>query len=165
MTIHPWYTERSGELQFSSVWLHGCSGSAQDSSRRPITLNCQLNFPSKFKAILQTSEHLLMDLSYPISKGSTYLAVTHRPWWPGEFLWRKLQVTFSGIARCPSDDLEVQKLILLMVRKSGEPVDMVNIPLFTRLHTCWVVQDFFHQQYHLPNELFGLTWRWWNRIF
>ena len=27
------------------------------------------------------------------------------------------------------------------------PVDMVNIPLFTGFHTCWVVQDFIHQQY------------------
>ena len=27
------------------------------------------------------------------------------------------------------------------------PVDMVNIPLFTWCHACWVVQDFFHQQY------------------
>ena len=26
------------------------------------------------------------------------------------------------------------------------PVDMVNIPLFTVFHTCWVVQDFVHQQ-------------------
>ena len=24
---------------------------------------------------------------------------------------------------------------------------MVNIPLFTRFHACWVVQDFFHQHY------------------
>ena len=31
--------------------------------------------------------------------------------------------------------------------RNPAPVDMVNIPLFTRLHTCWVVQDFFHQQY------------------
>ena len=29
----------------------------------------------------------------------------------------------------------------------GSPVDMVNITLFTGLNTCWVVQDFFHQQY------------------
>ena len=27
------------------------------------------------------------------------------------------------------------------------PVDMVSVPSFTRFHTCWVVQDFFHQQY------------------
>ena len=26
------------------------------------------------------------------------------------------------------------------------PVDMVNIPLFSRFHTSQVVQDFFHQQ-------------------
>jgi len=26
------------------------------------------------------------------------------------------------------------------------PVDMVNIPLITRLYTSKVVQDFFHQQ-------------------
>ena len=29
------------------------------------------------------------------------------------------------------------------------PVDMLNIPLFTRFHTSQVVQDFFHQQYYL----------------
>ncbi len=28
---------------------------------------------------------------------------------------------------------------------------MVNIPLFTRFHTCWVVQDFFHQQYYVAH--------------
>ena len=28
------------------------------------------------------------------------------------------------------------------------PVDMVNNPLFAGFHTCKVVQDFFHQQYH-----------------
>ena len=31
--------------------------------------------------------------------------------------------------------------------KNPAPVDMVNIPLFARFHTCWVVQDFFHQQF------------------
>ena len=36
-------------------------------------------------------------------------------------------------------------------------VDMVNIPLFTRLHTCWVVQDFFHQQFLLINFFNGTT--------
>jgi len=36
-----------------------------------------------------------------------------------------------------------------MVQKSGEPVDMVNIPIFTWFHTCQVVfWDFFHQQFH-----------------
>ena len=33
--------------------------------------------------------------------------------------------------------------------RNPAPVDMVNIPLFTRLHTCWVVQDFFQQYYDL----------------
>ncbi len=28
------------------------------------------------------------------------------------------------------------------------PVDMLNIPLFTRCYTSQVVQDFFHQPYH-----------------
>ena len=28
-----------------------------------------------------------------------------------------------------------------------KPVDVVNIPLFTRFYTSQVVQDFFHQQY------------------
>ena len=32
-------------------------------------------------------------------------------------------------------------------KKSGEPVDMVNIPLFTGFQTYQVVQDIFHQQY------------------
>ena len=27
---------------------------------------------------------------------------------------------------------------------------MVNIPLFTGVHTCWVLQDLFHQQYFIP---------------
>ena len=31
--------------------------------------------------------------------------------------------------------------------RNPAPVDMVNIPLFTRCHACWVVQDFFHEQY------------------
>ena len=31
-------------------------------------------------------------------------------------------------------------------KKSGSPVDMVNIPLLTRFCTYQVVQDFFHQQ-------------------
>ena len=26
-------------------------------------------------------------------------------------------------------------------------VDMVSIPLFTGFHTCWMVQDVFHEQY------------------
>ena len=29
------------------------------------------------------------------------------------------------------------------------PVDMVNLPLFRGFHTCWVVQDSFHQQYEI----------------
>ena len=32
--------------------------------------------------------------------------------------------------------------------RNPAPVDMVNIPLFTRFYTSQVVQDFFHQQYH-----------------
>ena len=33
--------------------------------------------------------------------------------------------------------------------RNPAPVNMVNIPLFTGFHTCWVVVwDFFHQQYH-----------------
>ena len=35
----------------------------------------------------------------------------------------------------------------LMVQKSGQPVDMVNVPLFTGFYTSQVVQDFFHQQH------------------
>ncbi len=31
--------------------------------------------------------------------------------------------------------------------RNPAPVDMVNIPLFTRFYTSQVVQDFFHQQY------------------
>ena len=31
--------------------------------------------------------------------------------------------------------------------RNPAPVDMVNIPLFTRFFTSQVVQDFFHQQY------------------
>ena len=34
------------------------------------------------------------------------------------------------------------------IRRS--PVDIVNNPLFTGFRTYWVVQDFFHQQYHWP---------------
>ena len=32
-------------------------------------------------------------------------------------------------------------------RRNPAPVDMVNIPVFTRFYICQVVQDFFHQQY------------------
>ena len=40
------------------------------------------------------------------------------------------------------------RVILLMVQKSGQPVDMVNIRLITRFYTSKVaVWDFFHQQY------------------
>ena len=35
--------------------------------------------------------------------------------------------------------------------KNPAPVDMVNIPLFTRFLTSQVVQDFFHQQYQQIN--------------
>ncbi len=48
-------------------------------------------------------------------------------------------------------------LEMIFIEKIGEtvdgseirrsPVDMVNILLFTGFHTCWVVQDFVHQQY------------------
>ena len=31
--------------------------------------------------------------------------------------------------------------------RNPAPVDMLNILLFTGFHTCWVVRDFFHQQY------------------
>ena len=31
--------------------------------------------------------------------------------------------------------------------RNPAPVDMVNIPLFTRFYTSQAVQDFFHQQY------------------
>ena len=31
--------------------------------------------------------------------------------------------------------------------RNPAPVDMVNISLFTRFHACWVVEDFYHQQY------------------
>ena len=44
--------------------------------------------------------------------------------------------------------LEIQKCHTVdasEIRRS--PVDMVNIPLFTRFYTSQVVQDFFHQQY------------------
>ena len=37
--------------------------------------------------------------------------------------------------------------------RNPAPVDMVNIPLFRRFHACWVVQDFFHQQYQLMHKL------------
>ena len=33
--------------------------------------------------------------------------------------------------------------------RNPAPVDRVNITVFTGFHTCWVVQDFFHQQYHV----------------
>ena len=38
-------------------------------------------------------------------------------------------------------------MLLLMAEIRRSPVDMVNIPLFTRFYTSQVVQDFFHQQY------------------
>ena len=31
--------------------------------------------------------------------------------------------------------------------RNPAPIHMVHIPLFAGFHTCWVVQDFFHQQY------------------
>ena len=49
-----------------------------------------------------------------------------------------------------NDTLQVGYVSSLMGTVDGRnhaPVDMVNIPWFTRFHACWVVQDFFHQQY------------------
>jgi len=37
--------------------------------------------------------------------------------------------------------------------RNPAPVDMANIPSFPGFHRCWVVQDFFHQQYYH----FGIT--------
>ena len=36
--------------------------------------------------------------------------------------------------------------------RNPPPVDMVNIPVFTRFYTSQVLQDFFHQQYHHANS-------------
>ena len=36
--------------------------------------------------------------------------------------------------------------------RNPAPVDMVNIPSFTRFYTSQMVQDFFHQQYHWPKQ-------------
>ena len=45
--------------------------------------------------------------------------------------------------------------------RNPAPVDMVNIPLFTRFHACWVVQDFFHQRYFYNSlEKKDLLSRW-----
>ena len=38
--------------------------------------------------------------------------------------------------------------------RNPAPVDMINIPLFRGFHICWVVQDFFHQQYITCLDLF-----------
>ena len=50
--------------------------------------------------------------------------------------------------------LMVKKLLMLkddttttVHGRNTAPVDMVNIPLFSRFYTSQVVQDFFHQQY------------------
>ena len=39
--------------------------------------------------------------------------------------------------------------------RNPAPVGMVNISLFTGFSTCWVVQDFFHQQYQYPEIEWG----------
>ena len=39
------------------------------------------------------------------------------------------------------------KCIATVDGRNFAPVDMINIPLFAGCHTCWVVQDFIHQQY------------------
>ena len=44
--------------------------------------------------------------------------------------------------------------------KNPAPVDMVNIPLFTRLYTSQVVQDFFHQQYGLSRFSWKMNLEW-----
>ena len=41
--------------------------------------------------------------------------------------------------------------------RNPAPVDTVNIPLFTGCHTCWVVQDFFHQQYYMTKATENTT--------
>ena len=43
--------------------------------------------------------------------------------------------------------IHFQNAELLMEEIRQSPVDMVNIPLFTRLYTYQLVRDFFHQQY------------------
>ena len=56
--------------------------------------------------------------------------------------------------------------------RNPAPVDMENIPLFTRFYTSQVVQDFFHQQYLqywllMPSDYLGREKKlrhWWNPI-
>ena len=49
--------------------------------------------------------------------------------------------------------------------RNPAPLDMVTIPLVTGLYTCWVVQDFFHQQYHTSRMTFRLILFCWSRCF
>ena len=53
---------------------------------------------------------------------------------------------------CISGKLEKPSNTLLMVQKSGPPVDVVDIPVFIGFYTSQVVQDFFHKTHHRPIE-------------
>jgi len=74
--------------------------------------------------------------------------------WMTEILWvAKSQKILNALS---TGDARVLNSIRLM-EEILHQVDMVNIPLFTGFHTCWVVVwDFFHQQYCSEGEVLGL---------
>ena len=46
---------------------------------------------------------------------------------------------------------------ILLMEKNHAPVNMVNIPLLTGVHTCQVMQDFFHQYVNFRGSIiFGV---------
>ena len=64
-------------------------------------------------------------------------------WQSGHYIFLRLNEEFQKQLRVPNT------IMVLLMEKDPAPVDiMVNISLFTGFHTCHVVQDFFHQQYH-----------------
>ena len=66
---------------------------------------------------------------------------------PIELLPRMQSLVTSRHHQDLSTFLEARVSLRLVEEIRRSPVDIVNIPLFTRSSTSQVVQDFFHQQY------------------
>ena len=63
---------------------------------------------------------------------------------------------------CPSDCLEAAWYFIGFGGLGGvctNPIDMVNIPVFSGFYAFQVVQDFFHQQFHKFVEMAGNGWK------
>jgi len=60
----------------------------------------------------------------------------------GRHLWKNMQPQKQGILTC--------RLSILL---NPAPADVVDIPIFIGSYTSPLLQDFFHQQYHLASYI------------